>query len=264
MTIVHRDGKTVRLALQDHETLSGHADTFVADGSKSGIVGPPIGAVPTIPQYLNDVYFWAYINERNQRILDHQFVVSTILWGNARRLTESVLEELRPGDKVLQPASVYGTFCADIARHVGREGRLDVIDIVPSQVEISRRKLEDYPHATARVADARKPGVKGYDAVACYFLLHEVPDDYKHDITNALLDSVKPGGKAVFVDYHRPNLFHPLRPMMSLILDQFEPYAKALWSHEIADYATRRDDYDWSKETSFGGLYQKVVAIRSR
>ncbi len=249
MTTRQQQGKEAR-AVQDGEEAA----------EDSLVMGPPIGAAPTIPDYMEDVYTWAYISERNQRWLDHQMVVESILWGNARRLTDAVLDELSPGDKVLQPASVYGTFCVDLATKVGPEGRLDVIDIVPSQVEISRAKLEDYPHATARVADARKPGVKGYDAVACYFLIHEVPDDYKRDIVDALLGSVKPGGKVVFIDYHRPYFFHPLRPLMSMVLDTLEPFAKAVWENELSDYAANADVFSWTKETFFGGLYQKVVA----
>ncbi len=255
-------GNSAFLGLQDNDAQAASDGDYPAKAKPRAdeVVGPAIAAVPTIPDYLHDTYFWAYLSERGQRILDRQFIVTSILWGNATRLTQAVTSELEPGQKVLQPAGVYGTFCQDLARRVGPEGRLDVIDIVPSQVAISQRKLETFDHANARVADAAKPGAKGYDAVACYFLLHEVPESYKRDIVSALLDCVRAGGKVVFVDYHRPGLFHPLRPLMSLVLDTLEPYAKSLWTNEIESFAPAGNDFEWSKEVLFGGLYQKVVA----
>ena len=79
---------------------------------------------------------------------------------------------------------------------------------------------------------------------------------------DALLGSVVPGGKVVFVDYHRPHPRHPLKGVMSLIFDFLEPFAKSLWHADIADFAGARDDFAWSKQTYFGGLYQKTVALR--
>jgi hypothetical protein len=67
-------------------------------------------------------------------------------------------------------------------------------------------------------------------------MLHEVPDDMKTRIVQALLGVVKPGGKVVFVDYHRPHPAHPLRPVMQLIFAWFEPFAHTLWTRSIADY----------------------------
>ena len=69
-------------------------------------------------------------------------------------------------------------------------------------------------------------------------------------------------GKAVFVDYHQPLWFHPLKPIMSLVFDTLEPYAKELWRHEIEELAEHDQRFTWRKETCFGGLYQKVVATR--
>jgi hypothetical protein len=102
-----------------------------------------------------------------------------------------------------------------------------------------------------------------YDAVTCFFLLHEVPEDMKPRIVQALLGSVGLGGKAVFVDYHRPHPAHPLRPVMQLVFACLEPFAHTLWTRCIPDYAgSHTTQFDWHKETLFGGLYQIVVATR--
>jgi hypothetical protein len=66
----------------------------------------------------------------------------------------------------------------------------------------------------------------------------------------------------VFIDYHRPGRLHPLRPIMMTVFALLEPFARALWTREIAAYASTPDGFRWRKQTFFGGLYQKVVAER--
>ena len=223
---------------------------------------PSAALAPAIPDYLMETYYWAYLNPRNVRLLDRELVVSVILWGQHRRLRREAFRELRPGQNVLQPACVYGDFSPALARHLGPRGRLEVIDVAPIQVAGCRRKLRGLPQAHVRLADAAAPGGGPYDAVCCYFLLHELPEDYKRAVVDALLMSVVPGGKVVFMDYHKPHPAHPLKGVTSVVFDTLEPYAKGLWRHEIADFAGAADGFVWRKETFFGGLYQKTVARR--
>ncbi len=213
-----------------------------------------------VPAYLWDTYYWAYLDPRNVRLLDHELVVSLILWGNHKRLRRAAFAELRPGSRVFQPAHVYGDFCPALARHLGPRGRLEVIDVARIQVAACRRKLRGLPQASARRADASRPIGQLYDAVCCYFLVHELPDDYKRTVVDALLDSIRPGGKVVFVDYHRPHRAHPLKWVTSLVFDALEPFAKSLWRHEIAAYASAPERFLWRKRTYFAGLYQVTVA----
>lgn len=217
---------------------------------------------PQVPAYLREIYDWAYLNPRNVRLLDRESIVATILWGNHNRLRQSAFEEIRPGQQVLQSSCVYGDFSPALARHVGPKGRLQVFDVAPIQVKGCRRKLREFPQASVRLADAAEPSGEFYDAVCCYFLLHEVPADYKRKVVDALLGSVVPGGKAVFVDYHKPHFAHPLKVVTSLVFDTLEPFAKDLWRNEIADFASAPGGFVWSKQTYFGDLFQKVTASR--
>jgi len=216
-----------------------------------------------VPSYLRDVYSWAYLTPRLAGWLDRQIVVQTILWGNAQRLIGDVLAELKPGDRVFQPAAVYGDFSRQVAAKIGEDGRLEVRDIAPLQVSLTRRKLADLPQAHVARADAADPDEASADVVTCFFLLHEVPDGMKTRITRAMLALVAPGGRAVFVDYHRPHRFHPLKPLMRRIFDWLEPFAQSMWSREIHDLAGPIGNaFRWRKQTRFGGLYQIVVAER--
>ena len=233
---------------------------------------PPSGAVwafdardparPPVPGYLKDTYSWAYLQPTIVRLLDRPLVVSTILWGNYRRLLRAALAELRPGQRVYQPACVYGDFSLEVARALGPQGQLDVADVVPLQVENCRRKLSGFGNAAVQLWDAGDQRRKAYDVVCCFFLLHEMPEAYKRRVIEALLLGVRPGGKVVFVDYHKPHRAHPLKWVMSLVFDTLEPFAKELWSNEIAGYSNQSEKFAWSKQTYFGGLYQKTIAIR--
>ncbi|MDP6642440.1 MAG: methyltransferase, partial [Rhodospirillales bacterium] len=111
-----------------------------------------------MPAYLQETYYWAYLSPRNVRLLDRELVVKVILWGQQRRLRQQAFAEITAGQSVLQPAHVYGEFSPALARHLGPEGRLEVIDVAPIQVANCRCKLEMYPRATVRHADAARPG----------------------------------------------------------------------------------------------------------
>lgn len=129
----------------------------------------------------------------------------------------------------------------------------------------SRSRGANWPGSPRRPWPRKTPAEPGkgpYDAVTCFFLLHEVPEEYKRAIVNNMLEAVGPGGKAIFVDYHRPHAAHPLKPVMSLVFDRLEPFAKALWTNEIQDYADAPQAWTWTKTTVFGGMYQKVIARR--
>lgn len=237
-------------------------ETSVGGTPVSTQTSPPASSAPTIPAYLQKTYSWAYLNPSNVRLLDREFVVRTILWWQHRRLQRSAFMEIKPGQQVLQSACVYGNFSPALAERIGPEGGLDVVDVAEVQVQNCRRKLAGYDNATVRHENVLHMRLERFDAVCCYFLLHELPDDYKYGVTSVLLNCVRPGGKVVFVDYHKPHWAHPLRLLSSLIFDVLEPYAKGLWRCDIAVFAGHDERFDWRKETYFGGVYQKVVATR--
>jgi len=223
---------------------------------------PGAGGDPGVPAYLEETYRWAYLSPRTLAFFDQPWVVSTILFGNYRRLERVFLEEIAPATRVLQAACVYGNFSKNLASRLGPRGMLHVIDVARLQVVHCARKLRPFPHAQVSLADAASLGDSTYDAVACFFLLHELPDDYKRTVLNALLGCVRPGGKVVFVDYHKPHFANPLKGVLSLVFRTLEPFAKSLWRNEISGFAEAPEEFEWDKRTYFGGLYQKVVALR--
>lgn len=217
-----------------------------------------------LPSYLVNTYTWAYLTP-SSLLLDNAVVPNAILWGNMDKLVQASVAEFKEGDRVLQAANAYGHLGPTLAAKLGSGGFLDLIDIAEIQVQHATAKLSKFPQVQVRQADAAHPGDDTYDAALCFFLLHEVPDDYKTNIVNALMDRVKPGGKVVFIDYHLPVLYHPLRPLMMLVFKFLEPFAVGLIRKEIVDFISEDNKpiFKWEKETFFGGLYQKVIATKS-
>jgi hypothetical protein len=215
-----------------------------------------------VPAYMHEVYGWAYLNPRNVKLLDREIIVSLILWGNSQRLKQALLAEITPEATVLQIAHVYGTLIPEIASKLFHPGQLEVVEVSPLQAGICREKLREFPQAVIRISDAANLSTRPRDVVSCFFLLHEIPGDYKRAVVNTALDHVACGGKAVFVDYHKPGRFHPLRGIMNLIWRKLEPFTIELLETEIETLADDSPGFTWSKETFFGGLYQKVVATR--
>jgi SAM-dependent methyltransferase len=217
---------------------------------------------PLIPDYLQRTYRWAYLDRRTLPWLDRHLVVNAILWGNAGRLMRAACAEFSAGQRVLQAACVYGRFSPMLARRVGPEGALEVVDVAELQLANARRKLAAFPQAQVRRADLCHPLDSEYDGVCAFFLLHEVPTHQRRLIVDNLLAAVAPGGKAVFVDYHRPRRWHPLRPVMHGVFRLLEPYAPSLLATPIPSLSPRAAGFDWESTTLFGGLYQHVVATR--
>ena len=220
--------------------------------SEDSGVRPRTAPDPEIPAYLQDTYYWAYISPRNVPLLDREIVVRTILWQQHNKLQRLAFAEIEPGQRVMQPASVYGSFGPNLAKHVGPEGDVDIIDVARIQVDSTTRKLEPYPWAHAHHANCLHWEKGPYDVIVCYFLLHEVPDEVKHEVVNHLLNKVEVGGKVVFVDYSKPKWWHPLKLITSIVFDTLEPFAKGLWRNEISAFPR-------TKTASAGGVKRFLV-----
>ncbi len=221
----------------------------------------------SIPDYLRETYWWAYLHPRAVKIFEHQWIVNLILWGNFARLRDAALDEMGTviTGRTLQVACVYGDFTPKLAKRLAPDARLDVVDVAPIQMVNLRRKMGKVANVFAdRQNAATLSFVDGaFDQVVVFFLLHELPAQVRSAAVREVMRVVRPGGKVVFVDYHRPVWQHPHRYLMKPVLKTLEPFALDLWRTEIADWVS--DEYPpaaIAKTTYFGGLYQKVVMTR--
>ena len=74
-----------------------------------------------------------------------------------------------------------------------------------------------------------------------------------------MLERLPKGSKAIFVDYHNPAWWQPIRYVLKIVNRYLEPFAEAIWKKEIRQYASKADQFTWRKKTFFGGVYQCVV-----
>jgi SAM-dependent methyltransferase len=217
----------------DSRAVAENFDYAVGGYSASESVSEAVISAPEIPEYLQDTYWWAYLHPKSFYFFEREWVVNLILWGNMRRLTDSVLKELsvEPKSRVLQVACVYGDFSNRVATHLGKSGsHLDIVDVAPIQIENIKEKTA--PHQNV--------GVHHQDSTSMTF----------------------PAGsfKVIFVDYHGPKRRNPMRYIMKPILRTLEPYAMDLWHDELPAFmpATVKPGQIRS-DFYFGGLYQKIV-----
>lgn len=225
-----------------------------------------------VPKYLNDTYWWAYVHPKAVQFFERQWLVNAILWGNFSRLRDWALQELStPAGQLrgstLQVACVYGDLTPKMAQRLEPSAVLTVVDVVQAQLDNLQKKLAS--DRKSSIGDVRLlqrdasnlDGVESasYDQVLLFFLLHEMPDETRRKTLAEAVRVVKPGGKIVLVDYHRPHALNPLRMIMYPVLAILEPFAMDIWKNQVSSWLPESGRKNVSKEICFGGLYQKLV-----
>jgi ubiquinone/menaquinone biosynthesis C-methylase UbiE len=236
-----------------------------AEGNSPRVPGAGVALAGTpIPEYLQKTYWWAYLHPNAVRVFERQWLVNLILWGNFARLRDAALQAL--GEiidcKVLQVACVYGNFTEHLSRRLGPQGSLAVIDVAPIQIANLQSKLKHQREVAVLRQDSTDLHFAdaSHDAVVLFFLLHEQPDAVRRKTIAEAVRVTRPGGKIVFVDYHRPVAANPFRYLMIPILTRLEPFAIDMWRGEIVDWLPAgMRPAKVEKLTYFGGLYQMVV-----
>lgn len=220
-----------------------------------------------VPKYLEETYWWAYVHPASVKIFERQWLVNLILWGNFARLRDTALDEI--GQSIagnnLQVACVYGDFSQQIATRLDAESELHIVDIAPVQIKNAERKLNQYSNVYLHLQDSTCLNfAEGqFDNAIVFFLLHEQPESVRAKTVAEVMRVVKPGGKVVFVDYHKPHWANPFRYIMMPVFYALEPFAFGVWKKEIIDWVPAGlRPKKIKKETLFGGLYQKVVMTR--
>jgi ubiquinone/menaquinone biosynthesis C-methylase UbiE len=167
--------------------------------------------------------------------------------------------------KTLQVACVYGNLTQRLRQRLAPQATLDVVDILPIQLKNLARKLPADERVLLLQGDSAALACPDacYDQVLLFFLLHEQPEPVRRATLAEALRVVRPGGKIVIVDYHRPRWWHPMRLLMRLVFHRLEPYAMDLWQHGVESYLPQTPEpVAQRKATYFGGLYQKLVLTR--
>ena len=198
------------------------------------------------------------------RVFERGWLINAILWGNYTRLRDAAVNALGaelPG-RTLQVASAYGDFSLALAARVSASGgALDIIDVLPVQIDNVRAKLGPNSAVRTAIMDSASLGFDEdvFDRVSLFFLLHEQPLQWRRRTLAEALRVVRPGGEIVVVEYARPKWWNPLRYLFRPILGVLEPFALDLWDSEIEHFMPPAPTCRVTQRASyFGGLYQLV------
>lgn len=220
--------------------------------------------VDSIPAYLEKTYWWAYVHPNAVAFFDRHWIINLILMGNFVKLRDIAVNELGLDihGRILQIACVYGDFSVRLAQHLAPDGSLDIIDVVPIQLENVRKKIP--PSAPVRLVQRDSASLKfadaTYDQAILFFLLHEMPATVREKTLSEALRVLKPGGKLVIVDFHKPLAWNPFRYLYPSMFRLLEPFALDIWNQSIEEWLPPGfNPQNISQQTYFGSLYQKVV-----
>lgn len=217
-----------------------------------------------VPPYLSSVYKHRYFTQRGARFFQSgaTATLTNCFWQS--RLVRCVADEIRPGTDVLQFGVADGELQRAVAEKMNDAGTYHIEDLSKSQIDTLLPSVAPWLNVRMKVRDFTLPSKKQYDAAVLFFTLHELPDARKTAVIKRAFNALKPSGKIVFVDYARPNAWHPLKYPLRQFNRLFEPFAESLWYKDIRDFAPAemREEKKtiWSKKTLFFGMYQCVIA----
>lgn len=217
-----------------------------------------------LPAYSRIVYGDIYNNLDKSTAMDSRLSANLRTFFQYDKLVEAALHGIKINQSVLQLGLVFGDEIDQVAQRVGAYGQYDIFDI--NSLQISRNKEKYgmlYPALNILEQDATNFQVETpYDTVLCFMLLQELPSASKAKVINNALKAVKPGGSVVFIDYHAPSYWHPLRYVVRMYNRLHHPFAEKLWDRGIETYAKDKTDFIWRKSLYFGGMFQRLVATR--
>src|SRR3974390_1621490 len=116
----------------------------LSDDRTEGTLSTASRDLVRVPAYLQAHYWWAYIHPYGVEFFERQWLVNLILWGNYGRLRDAAFDELGPSfdGATVQIACAYGDLSTRLAARVAMGGgTLDIVDVLPIQLQNALRKL---------------------------------------------------------------------------------------------------------------------------
>ncbi len=221
-----------------------------------------------LPAYIDVIYGDIYNDADKCSSYDNNLLCNVRTLFQYKRLVNSAVRELKMNQNVLQLGVVFGSEIDEVAMAIGAYGQYDIVDINSVQVNrITDKYWKVYRGMKIFKQDATNLKLNGnYDAVVCFMLLSEIPTATKMKIVDSALKMVKPGGKAIFVDWHKPLYYHPLRYVVRMYNRLYNPFVESLWDRDIESFASPelKPQFIWRKSTYFGRMFQKLVAVRKQ
>ncbi len=214
--------------------------------------------------------YWIYKSPFFIRLTDRMFIVSTILLLQYSKLVDGVVKKLNPSLKdkrILQISCAFGDVSEKIAKHCQQQGAKEFVltDIMQSEVDNAERKLKKFGNLCSFLRqDAMKMEFEdqSFDYVVSFFLPHELPLDKKNKLIAEANRVLKPGGKIIFGEFHKPRS-KILEFLGRIYFYIFEPYATEMWDEFdfVQAFAENTDNhYIIEKETFLFSNFQVLAA----
>lgn len=214
-----------------------------------------------LPLYLTEIYSWLYLKPKTYNLLDNDILLNILTLGYHHLLIEELKKEISPHANILQIGGTLGNQIEQTYNSLNMLGTYSILEISPQIIELSQEKLLEQ-HITWIQGDAAKSIEGSYDTIICYLLLHELPPITRSKVLKNIINALKPEGKAIFIDYHLPLPYNPLKYPIRAINRLYQPFAEELWKKSIKNLTPNAELCTWSQQTYFGNIYQKVVACK--
>ena len=224
-----------------------------------------------IPDTPSSHVYPIYSNMRLIKLVDFQPIISAILLFQYKNLVDRIVAEITRTTlhhkKALITSCAFGNVIprvTEAALDAGAE-RVVITDIVDNELTHAQSKLTQFGQRVEFVEDnatCMKMGDEAVDLNIMFFLLHELPHDAKVCAMAEAIRVLRPGGKLVIAEFHRPRLFS-LRVLSYLYFKVFEPHGLALWGADdpVRSFDTMRS-WRCERETFLFANFQVIVATK--
>lgn len=217
------------------------------------------------PEYMDVIYEGLYDDDVLCKKADQLWRCNLRTLGCYKKLVNAVITEIHNGQRICQLGVVFGNQIEQTANMVGRTGAYDIIDINENVIKRTNNKyVTKFSQLKLKHNDAAKIKPSAvYDAVICFLLLSMVPKNHKKLIINNALGMVKPEGKVIFIDWHKPSRWNLLGWPVKMFNRLYHPFTEDLWNCSISDFTKEKKSlFTWQTNLYQQGLFQKTVAIR--
>lgn len=217
--------------------------------------------------------YWIYKSPFFIRLTDRMFVVQSILLFQYSNLVSGVVKRLNPslkGKRVLQVSCAFGNVSEKIAETCAAQGAEAFVltDIMQSELDNAERKLPQYNELCSYVrTDATNMEFEdeSFDYVVSFFLPHELPFEKKIQHLEEAKRVLKPGGKIVFGEFHKPSSWL-MEKLGRIYFYVFEPYAVEMWdSFDLSEHIKANTDasYTFEHDTFLFDNFQVLAAKKA-
>ena len=135
------------------------------------------------------------------------------------------LLKLKPGDAVADVGAGSGYFSWRMARRVGAQGAVHAVEIQQEFLDLlmanmKKRGVAEIVKPTLGTVQDPKLPAASLDLILLVDVYHEF--DYPYEMTAAMAQALKPGGRLVFVEYRGEDPAVPIKPLHKMTVTQMK------------------------------------------